>query len=217
MTTARMSTGRPSSSSQAATWAKSSPARSATVLSMWAPVSNRNPPPDSSGCWRHVPSVSVAQSCQTTALMLRIGPSSPERSSRDGLADLRRQAALERDDEQPPGPIAGLDQRARLVRGHHHRLLEQDVEAGLEAGRRLGEVEGVRRDDDDGVELDRRTSRRTVCQSGSLGGDRQPVLVEQLGGGRVRGGDGSQTATTSRVRAPDASRRGGSGPSRPCR
>ena len=64
MTTARMSTGRPSSSSQAATWANSSPARSATVLSMWAPVSNRKPPPDSAGSCRQVPSVCVAQSCQ---------------------------------------------------------------------------------------------------------------------------------------------------------
>ena len=80
------------------------------MLSMWAPVSNRKPPPDSAGSWRHVPSVSVAQSCQTTALTLRIGPSSPDRSIRGRLADLRREAAVERDDQQPPGPVARLDQ-----------------------------------------------------------------------------------------------------------
>ena len=66
MTAARMSTGRPSSSSQAATSAKSSPARSATVFSMWAPVSNRKPPPDRRRILAPRPPVRVAQSCQTS-------------------------------------------------------------------------------------------------------------------------------------------------------
>ena len=52
---ARTSTGLPSSSSHAATWTTSSPARSAMVLSRWAPVSNMKPPPDSTGFSRHVP------------------------------------------------------------------------------------------------------------------------------------------------------------------
>ena len=87
---------------------------------MWAPVSNRKPPPDSSGCWRQVPSVSVAQSCQTTALMLRIGPSSPARAPGRCLADLRRAAALERDDEQPPGGAAGS--RASIATKRHRAV-----------------------------------------------------------------------------------------------
>ena len=77
MITPRMSTARSSSSSQAATWVNSCPAMSVTVLSMWAPVSNRKPPPDKAGSWRHVPVVCSAQSCQTMALTLRSAPTSP--------------------------------------------------------------------------------------------------------------------------------------------
>ena len=50
------------------------------VFSMWAPVSNMKPPPESSGCWRQVPAVPGPQPCQTTPLMPSRGPSSPERS-----------------------------------------------------------------------------------------------------------------------------------------
>ncbi len=49
MTAPRMSTGAPRLSSQAATSTKSSPARSTTVLSMCAPVSNMNRRPTSPG------------------------------------------------------------------------------------------------------------------------------------------------------------------------
>ena len=85
MMTARVSTGEPSFSSHAATSLKPSPARSATVLSMCAPVSNRKPPPDCLTSWRHVPAVPCAQSCQTTASMPRMVPSSPDRSMRDAV------------------------------------------------------------------------------------------------------------------------------------
>ena len=77
ITAPRMSTAEPSSSSHAATSVTSSPARSATVLSMWAPVSNMKPPPEIAGSVRHVPSAWRRQSCHTRAFTLRIAPSSP--------------------------------------------------------------------------------------------------------------------------------------------
>ena len=69
-------------------------------------------------------------------------------------ADVGREAALEPDDEQAAGPVAGPDQLDGLDRVHHHRLLEQDVEAGLERRGRLREVERVGGDDHDRVELE---------------------------------------------------------------
>src|SRR3954469_5371649 len=77
LTTPRTSTGTPSFSSHAVSSATSSPAMSTTLLSMWAPVSNRKPPPAIAGSWRHVPSVPRRQSCQATAFTLRRGPTSP--------------------------------------------------------------------------------------------------------------------------------------------
>ncbi len=47
---------------------------------MCAPVSNIKPPPEISGCWRHLPAVPGPQPCHTVALMLSSVPSSPERN-----------------------------------------------------------------------------------------------------------------------------------------
>ena len=80
MITALTSTGPPLLSRIALMTAKSSPARSQTVLSIWAPVSNRKPPPEISGLERHASANMPPQFCQSIPEMLRTGPSSPERS-----------------------------------------------------------------------------------------------------------------------------------------
>ena len=48
--------------------------------------------------------------------------------------DLRRQAARERDDQEPSRAVARLDQALGLGGREHHRLLEEHVEARLEGG-----------------------------------------------------------------------------------
>ena len=185
------------------------------MFSMWAPVSNRKPPPESAGSWRHVPVGQRRPVLPDDGVDVEDRPELAGAKQPGRLADLRGEAALERDDEQPAGPVAGLDQRLGLVGRHDHRLLEQDVEAGLEAGRRLGEVEGVRRDDEHRVELDRRSVATKRCQSGSFGGDRQAVAVEQLGGRGERAGRRLADGDDVGVGAVEHLRRGGSAPSTP--
>ena len=106
--------------------------------------------------------------------MLRIGPSSPERSSRDASRTCGERLPWNATTSSRPVRSRVAISAGRLVGRHHHRLLEQDVEAGLEAGRRLGEVEGVGRDDEDGVELGRRSVATNRRQSGSFGGAGRP-------------------------------------------
>ena len=100
------------------------------------------------------------------------------------LPDLRRQAALERHDEQSPRAVACVDQFDGLVRGHDHRFLEEDIEAGLQARRCLREVEHVGRDDENGIEPVRERGQEPG-PVGLIGRDRKPALVEQLGECRV--------------------------------
>ncbi len=85
ITVPRISTGVPRLSSQAATSTKSSPTKSVTVLSMWAPVSNRKPPPAITGSCRQAPVVASFQFCQTVALTFKISPKSPERNMRTAV------------------------------------------------------------------------------------------------------------------------------------
>ena len=63
------------------------------------------------------------------------------------LADLRRQAAVERDDQQPACAVARLDQAQSLRRVHHHRLLQQHIHACFHTRPGLVMVQRVRRDD----------------------------------------------------------------------
>ena len=175
MTTPRISTGRPSSSSHAATSAISSPARSVTVLSMCAPVSNRKPPPDEHrvltprAAGLHRPVLPDERVDVEEGSDLATGDH-PRRG-----ADLRREASREGDDEKATRPVARRDQQLGFDRVHDHRLLEDDVDAGLQAGDRLGGVEHVRGDDEDGVErrrepLDEADPVRFVRRGGKTDG-----------------------------------------------
>ena len=152
MTTPRMSTGRPSSSSHAATSAISSPAMSVTVLSMWAPVSNRKPPPDDRRILAPRPGGLHRPVLPHERIHVEERPDVAARDHPRRGPDLRREASGEGDDEQATGPVARRDQHLGFGRVHDHRLLEDDVDAGLQAGDRLGGVEHVRRDDEDGIE-----------------------------------------------------------------
>ena len=107
------------------------------------PAAGQSPAPGAT-----CPSVSVAQFCQATALMLRIGPSSPERSSRDASRTCGDRLPWNATTSSRPVRSRVAISASASVGGHHHRLLEEDVEPGLETGRRLGEVEGVGRDDE---------------------------------------------------------------------
>src|SRR5947208_3110702 len=103
------------------------------------------------------------------------------------LADVRREAALEGDDHQASGSVAGGDQGLRLVGRHDHRLLEEDVETGFETGSRLAEVLDVRRDDEGCVEaagepLEEPPPVRLVRRH------REAASAELRGSGVVRGG-----------------------------
>ena len=123
------------------------------MFSMWAPVSNRKPPPEIAGSWRQVPVVPVAQSCQASRVDVEDRPearrsgaaATPRGPAARGCPGTRRRAAARSGRASRSGRVASVGR-------HDHRLLEEDVEAGLEAGRRLGEVEDVRGDDEDRVE-----------------------------------------------------------------
>ena len=90
--------------------------------------------------------------------------------------------------KEPAGPVPRRDQRLGLGRVHDHRLLEEDVDAGLQAGRRLGGVEDVRGDDEDDIEF-RGEPLDEARPVGFVRGCRQADPAE-LGGGQLERGLG---------------------------
>ena len=110
--------------------------------------------------------------------------------------DLRGEAARERDDEQAAGSITRGDQLLGLGRVHDHRLLEDDVKAGLHGRDRLGGMESVRRDDEGHVE--RRCEPLEEARPVGFVRGHGKAESGELGGRDLEGvGDGSQTATTA--------------------
>ena len=111
--------------------------------------------------------------------MLRISPELARAQHRHGLADLRRQAAVERHDQQPARAVARLDEAARLTRVHHHRLFQQHVQPGGHGLLRLVVVQGVRGDDEDRVQVVRVIAEQRL-QVRRVGRRRQPDIAEEF-------------------------------------
>ena len=98
--------------------------------------------------------------------------------------DLRAVAELEADGEESPGALGGGDHRIGLADVDGHRLLAEDVAAGLQGGDGDLGVEGVRRHDDDDVRAGRLEHALVVREGGAA-----KLLGALLGEGGVRVGD----------------------------